>query len=1128
MIFIKKIFYIAILSLVFIPLASYAISLKGVEYNNVVGWAWSDNIGWIGFSCHTSEAEKAGDAGGSVPVCSNIWGTHIVEGSEASVIGLPERTVIGRAWSDNVGWISFERSETNNPPETGDMAFDSLFSAKNFTAMVNSSNRIVGWARVLSACADASCSSIVNPSWDGWIYFPDDASGVTINSSGKWSGFAWGGTVLGWISFDASRDAYTGTSFGAPAKNTAPLASMVATPSITMSGSSFIYSVDLDASASYDLDVGDTLTYFWDFGDGVTSSGITASHVYTSAGNFLISLLVTDNKGLSSTVTQSINFVAPDLSACLISCVDDSDCNAAAGNICLKEGGASIGFCAVGPSGGSEGGGGSTLIDKTGLSSYQCDISQKQLNVLSLCKPTSLTTSDYQCGDTGSGPFCVGPEISICPDSGFCPDSSLACIPGEFDCKGEDKVYNCTEKFIGSLGTVGGYSFSASIEPSMPVGLLPNGEACTKPTADSPNNCEGINGCLYYNYTFDGKRIDNNSVANCTSTSKDTDIKPTGCVYYANGLTNCLSVDSLAGLPEDCRVIRNKGEITVDCKDISTESLNSNLGKGCVFKSDGVIDCTSDKSVGNPYSGCIYTPNPENGISCPGITSSSPTADEYVDCVLSDASLGSVLDPVTACFDDGTCPAGDVCLKGTCVSACEADVSSACDIGETCRTPCPEGTFFDSTTDSCKDISWFDLPVCKNTYLKYDLADDSFSTLTNLAVGTSEIYAGISTDKDADCRYSTNPSDVFDGGTMIAFSTTGGLTHETLLSGLDPLPKTNDYLIRCKETATGDETNACKISIEVGQECSLSSDCRVGECLDTGYCGFPVCSGAVPSPKTVLPADTTSTIIKMETAPPQAPAVCRYSTDISLSYDEMTNVFSTSDNINHSSSVSGLVKGYNAYYVQCQDLDKSIITGKNELSRKCQISFNIGDLSGGGDPCTTSLDCKEGFICSPYNTCVTPPDPCTTSLDCKEGFICSPYNTCEPIVNPEECPVGTKYDPFLGICAPIDGPVVTSSEEVCNVLGIEFEGTAPGTGIGPTKNCSILAVILAIVQWFAWLVAVIAVVYGLRGGYLYITSGGNETKLAESKKAIIYTMIGVVVAVLSFGIVAIARAVAGI
>jgi|GEM_PF-6432439 len=747
----------------------------------------------------------------------------------------------------------------------------------------------------------------------------------------------------------------------------------------------------------------------------------------------------------------------------------------------------------------------------------------------------------------------------------------MACTSGVTECKGVDRVYNCVPKSSTSLGTVGGYSYEVSVEPSMPVGLQPNGEACTKPTSDAPNNCEGINGCSYYNYTDDGQRFGsssctsnaecgssatcsgglcigknglgyNDGVANCTSESKETNIKPAGCVYYANGLVNCLPSGSLAGIPEDCRIVKNGENITADCRDITTTSTSSIHGLGCVFRPNGSIHCTSDKTVigGIPrvYSGCIYTPDPENGISCPGVVSVPAAANEYVNCVLSSTSVGSVSSPVTACFDDGTCPnPSDVCLNGSCVSVCTASVTGSCDIGKTCTAPCPTGTLWDSTTSSCVSVNWFTLPECKGAYLKDAPTGTPFSIVKNLIVGTTQIYAGLTTDENVDCKYSTNANDTFNSVTMTLFSanggTTGGLIHETLLQGLNPLPTVNNYLVRCKDPVSGDETPACKLSVKVGTPCSTSLDCKVGVCLATGYCGYPACSGAVPSPRTILPAGTTSTIISMKTDLPAAPAVCRYSNDSSLVYSAMTNVFSTSDNINHSSGVTGLVTGYNAYYVQCEDLNPSVITGLKALSRKCTIAFKVGgagSAGGGGGSCVAgTYTCPNGVLCPTNGKCPPGGGSCVAgTYTCPNGVLCPTNGKCPPTPTPQSCPLGTAWDPFTATCVPVIGPTTTSGGTVCNVLGIKFQGTAPESGIGPSSNCSILAVILAIVQWFAWLVAMIAVIYGLRGGYLYITSGGNETKLAESRKSIMYTVIGVIVAIVSFGIVAIARAIAGI
>ena len=52
--------------------------------------------------------------------------------------------------------------------------------------------------------------------------------------------------------------------------------------------------LQFDGSGSYDPD-GTALTYAWIFGDGSTGSGAKPTHTYTSAGEFLVSLSVTDS-----------------------------------------------------------------------------------------------------------------------------------------------------------------------------------------------------------------------------------------------------------------------------------------------------------------------------------------------------------------------------------------------------------------------------------------------------------------------------------------------------------------------------------------------------------------------------------------------------------------------------------------------------------------------------------------------------------------------------------------------------------------------------------------------------------------------------------------------------------------
>ncbi|NER83217.1 MAG: PKD domain-containing protein [Leptolyngbya sp. SIO1D8] len=60
--------------------------------------------------------------------------------------------------------------------------------------------------------------------------------------------------------------------------------------------------IDLDASASVDPD-GNIASYEWDFGDGNSGSGVTASHTYDAHGDYTITLTITDDDGLKSSTS---------------------------------------------------------------------------------------------------------------------------------------------------------------------------------------------------------------------------------------------------------------------------------------------------------------------------------------------------------------------------------------------------------------------------------------------------------------------------------------------------------------------------------------------------------------------------------------------------------------------------------------------------------------------------------------------------------------------------------------------------------------------------------------------------------------------------------------------------------
>lgn len=131
---------------------------------NVSGYAWSDNIGWISFNCT--------DTGS----CGAVnYGVNIATDGDMS----------GHAWSDNVGWITFNENELSGCPS-------GACKAKL------SGNNLQGWARVLSN----------GDGWDGWISLNGPSYGVT-KSGNNLVGYSWDASNIsgesigiGWIQFN--------------------------------------------------------------------------------------------------------------------------------------------------------------------------------------------------------------------------------------------------------------------------------------------------------------------------------------------------------------------------------------------------------------------------------------------------------------------------------------------------------------------------------------------------------------------------------------------------------------------------------------------------------------------------------------------------------------------------------------------------------------------------------------------------------------------------------------------------------------------------------------------------------------------------------------------------------------
>ena len=152
----------AILALIFVVAIVVALNssvkISRADSNNLSGWAWSSNIGWVSLNCADENVCSSSNYGVSMdPSTGNLS---------------------GYAWSPSIGWINF--APTGMYPE-----------APNYSATISTSTGVAsGWMRALSY------NKLHDDGWDGWIKITGAST-----TGGILSGWAWGGLVVGWLNF---------------------------------------------------------------------------------------------------------------------------------------------------------------------------------------------------------------------------------------------------------------------------------------------------------------------------------------------------------------------------------------------------------------------------------------------------------------------------------------------------------------------------------------------------------------------------------------------------------------------------------------------------------------------------------------------------------------------------------------------------------------------------------------------------------------------------------------------------------------------------------------------------------------------------------------------------------------
>ena len=136
--------------------------------------------------------------------------------------------------------------------------------------------------------------------------FGDGASGTGVDPTHTYS--ASGNFQVRLVVNDGTDDSapsITTAEITAPPTNLAPVAN-AGGPYNGQPGMAVVF----DGSASSDPN-GDTLTYFWDFGDGGFGDSVNPSHIYAAVGVYTVSLTVNDGALDSSIVTTTAEIAVP-------------------------------------------------------------------------------------------------------------------------------------------------------------------------------------------------------------------------------------------------------------------------------------------------------------------------------------------------------------------------------------------------------------------------------------------------------------------------------------------------------------------------------------------------------------------------------------------------------------------------------------------------------------------------------------------------------------------------------------------------------------------------------------------------------------------------------------------------
>src|SRR3989344_1264813 len=137
-----KVFYItAITAIALFLIFNFLIFNRLETYagtgDNLSGYAWGENAGWVSFNCTNTSSCSTAD-----------YGVKVVADGLMS----------GYGWSEGIGWVSFNTADLASCP-----------SGTCEARMSQETGEVSGWARACAGSSAGDCTAGArSDGWDGW------------------------------------------------------------------------------------------------------------------------------------------------------------------------------------------------------------------------------------------------------------------------------------------------------------------------------------------------------------------------------------------------------------------------------------------------------------------------------------------------------------------------------------------------------------------------------------------------------------------------------------------------------------------------------------------------------------------------------------------------------------------------------------------------------------------------------------------------------------------------------------------------------------------------------------------------------------------------------------------------